>query len=122
MKAPKTPGSFAVFLCDPFVTAHFWEIRFSTGGTVSDSRETGLRVEPYTTPDGAHGVALRIPTEGLLALDPSGRAYAFNIFNSSLAADNWPTGTDESDLGRYRLALSRFNPRKMGYLRMASAE
>ena len=122
MKASKAPGSFAVYLCDPFVTAHFWEIRFSTGGTVSDSREIGLRVEPYTTPEGALGVTLRIPSEGLLILDPSGRAYAFNIFNSGLVADNWPTGMDESDLGKYRLALSRFNPRKMGYLRMTSAE
>jgi len=122
MKASKAPGSFAAYLCDPFVTAHFWEIRFSTGGTVSDSREIGLRVEPYTTPEGAHGMTLRIPSEGLLVLDPSGRAYAFNIFNSGLVADNWPTGMDESDLGKYRLALNRFNPRKMGYLRMTSAE
>jgi len=85
-------------------------------------RGIGLRAEPYTTPDGAHGVTLRISSEGLLMLDPSGRAYAFNIFNSGLLADNWPAGIDESDLGKYRLALSRFNPRKMGYLCMTSAE
>ncbi|MBP7934122.1 MAG: hypothetical protein KA354_05680 [Phycisphaerae bacterium] len=122
MKASKAPGSFTVYLCDPFMTAHYWEINFSTQGTVSDSREIGLGVESYTTPDGAHGITMRIPSEGLLLLDPSGRAYAFNIFNSRLVADNWPTGMDESDLGKYRLALSGFNPRKMGYLRMKSAE
>ncbi len=107
---------------DPLVTAHLWEIHVSTAGDVSDSREIGLRAEPYKTPDGAHGVTLHIPLEGLLILDPSGRAYAFNIFNRRLAADNWPTGMDESDLGKYRLALGRFNPRKMGYLRMTPAE
>jgi len=122
MKTPKAAGSFTMYLCDPLVTAHFWEIHFSTVGDVSDSREIGLRAEPYKTPEGAHGVTLRIPLEGLLILDPSGRAYAFNLFNRSLVADNWPTGMDESDLGKYRLALGRFNPRKMGYLRMTPAE
>jgi len=122
MKASKAPRSFAVYLCDPFVTAHFWEICFTIDGIVSDSREIGLRAESYATPDGAHGMTLRIPSEGLSVLDPSGRAYAFNMFNSGLVADNWPAGLDESDLGKSRLALSRFNPRKMGYLRMTSAD
>ena len=122
MKAPKAAGSFTAYLCDPFVTSHFWEVRFSTSGIVSDSREIGLRAEPYTTSEGVHGVTLRIPLQGLLLLDPTGRAYAFNLFNSGLGADNWPTGMDEADLGKYRLALGRFNPRKMGYLRLSSAE
>jgi hypothetical protein len=122
MKAPRTVGSFTAYLCDPFVTSHFWEIQFSTAGTVSDSREVGLRAEPYTTSGGVHGVTLRIPSQGLLLLDPTGREYAFNLFNSGLGADNWPTGMDESDLGTYRLALGRFNPRTMGYLRLFSAE
>lgn len=118
MKAPGAGGAFTAYLCDPLAASHFWEIRVSTAGVVSDSREVGLRAEPYTTAEGVRGVRLRIPSEGLQLLDPSGRAYAFNVFNSGLAADNWPTGLDESDLGKYRLALGRFHPRKMGYLRM----
>jgi len=121
MQAPKAAGSFAVYLCDTFVTAHFWEIRFSTAGAVSDSREIGLRAEPYKTPAGVNGVTLRIPAEGLQTFDPSGRAVAFNIFNSSLIKDNWPTGLDESDLGKYRLALGLFKPQMMGYLRLIPA-
>jgi hypothetical protein len=117
MKAPKSAGSFTLYLCDPFVTAHYWEINLATSGSVSDSRAIGLRAEPYTTPTGANGVTLRIPSAGLQAFDPSGRAYAFNIFNSGLGADNWPTGMGESDLSTYRLALSRFKPQKMGYIR-----
>jgi hypothetical protein len=104
------------------VTAHFWEIHFSTAGAVSDSRDIGLRAEAYKTPWGASGVTVHIPSEGLLVLDPSGRAYVFNIFNSGLIADNWPTGMDESDLAKYRLALGLFKPQKMGYLRMTPAE
>jgi hypothetical protein len=118
MKAPKAAGSFTMYLCDTFVTAHFWQIRFSTAGSVSDSREIGLRAEPYKTPEGVNGVTLRIPSEGLQVYDPAGRAVAFNIFNSGLVADNWPTGMDESDLGKYRLALDLFKPQKMGYLCM----
>ncbi len=117
-KAPKAQASFILYLCDPFMTAHFWEIRLSTSGSVSDSREIGLRAEPYQTPEGVNGVALRIPPEALLPFDPSGRAYAFNIFNSGIGADNWPTGMNESDLGTYRLALGLFKPQKMGYLRL----
>jgi len=118
MKTPKAAGSFTLYLCDSFVTAHFWEINLSTSGSVSDSRAVGLRAEPYTAADGAKGVTLRIPAAGLRVFDPSGRAYAFNIFNSGLGADNWPTGMNEADLGAYRLALSRFKPQKMGYLCM----
>jgi hypothetical protein len=36
-------------------------------------------------------------------------------------ADNWPTGLDGSDLGKYRLALGLFKPQKMGYIRMIPA-
>ena len=97
-------------------------MNFSTSGGVSDSRDIGLRAETYKTPENAHGVILHIPWEGLLLLDPSGRAYAFNVFNSGLVADNWPTGMDESDLGKSRLALSRFHPEKMGYLRMTPVQ
>ncbi len=122
VKAPKAAGSFAMYLCDPFMTAHFWEIRFSTAGAVSDSREIGLRAEPYRTPEGANGVILRLPSAGLQVFDPSGRTIAFNIFNSGLAADNWPTGMDESDLGKYRLALGLFKPQKMGYLCISKTE
>lgn len=121
MKAPKTGGAFTMYLCDPFATAHFWELHFSTSGAASDSREIGLRAEPYKTPEGAQGVVVRIPWEGLLVLDPSGRAYAMNLFNSN-NTDNWPTGMDESDLGKYRLALNRFHPQKMGYLRITPVE
>jgi len=117
MKAPKAGASFAMHLCDPLVTSHFWGIRFATSGGVADTRDVGLKSELYRTPEGAAGVTLRIPSEGLLMLDPSGRAYAFNLFVSSPASDNWPTGMDESDLGKYRLALDRFQPQKMGYLR-----
>ena len=122
MKAPNRAGSFTAYFCDPFVTSHFWEINFDTSGAVSDSREIGLQAEPYTTPGGVHGVTLRVPSQGLLLLDPSARAYAFNLFNRGLVADNWPSGMDETDLGKYRLALGRFNPRKMGYLRMPAAK
>ena len=118
MKVPKAAESFAMYICDPFVTVHFWEIRFSTSGSVSDSREIGLRMKPYRTSEGANGVTLRLPSAGLYAFDPLGHAVAFNIFNSRLNADNWPTGMDESDLGKGRLALGRFKPQKMGYLRM----
>jgi hypothetical protein len=99
------------------VTAHFWEITFSTGGSVSDSRGIDPGNKPYTTPEGRKGVTVRIPSEGLSILDPSGRTYAFNIFNSRMMADNWPTGMDESDLQKYRLALGCFKPQKMGYLK-----
>jgi hypothetical protein len=116
MKDKNTNGSFAMYLCDAFVTAHFWEIDFSTGGSVSDSRGIDPRSKPYTTPEGRKGVTVRIPSEGLLILDPSGRTYALNVFNRRIMADNWPTGMDESDLGRYRLALGSFKPQKMGYL------
>ncbi len=118
MKAPRASGSFTAYLDDPFVTSHFWEVRFSTAGDVSDSREIGLRAEPYTTPAGVRGVTVDIPSEGLLLLDPSRRAYAFNLFSNSLPTDNWPTGVDAAELGKYRLALDRFNPRAMGYLRL----
>ena len=117
MKDKKANASFIMYLCDTFVTAHFWEINFSTGGSISDSRGIGLRNEPYKTPEDKNGVTIRIPMEGLLILDPTGRTYAFNIFNSNLIADNWPTGMDESELKTYRLALSRFKPQKMGYLK-----
>jgi hypothetical protein len=120
MKTAKTAGTFTAYLCDPLATVHFWEIRFSTSGSAGDSRETGLRAEPYQTPEGAHGVTLRLPAAGLHAFDPSGRAYAFNIFNRGLGADNWPAGMDESDLGKGRLALGLFKPQKMGYLRIDS--
>ncbi|MBN2375490.1 MAG: hypothetical protein JXD22_03760 [Sedimentisphaerales bacterium] len=117
MKDKNANSSFAMYFCDAFVTTHFWEINFSTGGSISDSRGIGLRNEPYTTPEGRNGVTVRIPSEGLLILDPSGCTYAFNIFNSSIMSDNWPTGMDESDLKIYRLALGRFKPQKMGYLK-----
>ena len=122
MKSPRTTGAFTAYLCDPLLTSHFWEIHLTTNGAVSDSREIGLRTETYKTSAGAQGVILRIPAAGLLLLDPAGRAYAFNIFNSGLVADNWPTGMDESDLGKYRLALNLFKPRKMGYLRLNPKE
>ena len=83
---------------------------------MTDSREVGLRAESYKTPQGCYGVKLHIPSEGLQLLDPTTRAYAFNIFNSSMTADNWPTDMDESDLGTYRLAIGLFKPQKMGYL------
>jgi len=117
MKKKNTNASFTIYLCDTFVTAHFWEINFSTGGNISDTRGIGLRNEPYKTSEGMNGATIRIPSEGLTILDPSGRAYAFNILNSSMLADNWPTGMDESDLKKYRLALGRFKPQKMGYLK-----
>lgn len=117
MKDKNANGSFSTYLCDAFVTTHFWEISFSTGGSISDSRGIGPQNKPYTTPEGRKGVTIRIPSEGLLILDPSGRTYAFNIFNSRMMADNWPTGMDESDLKRYRLALGCFKPQKMGYLK-----
>jgi hypothetical protein len=110
-------GSFAMYLCGAIVATHFWEINFSTGGSISDSRGIGQRNKPYTTPEGRNGVTVRIPSEGLLILDPSGGTYAFNIFNSRIMADNWPTGIDESDLKTYRLALGRFKPQKTGYLK-----
>ena len=116
MKKQKTTGSFAMYLSDPYVTVPGWEIRCSTAGTVTDSREVGLRAESYKTPQGCYGVKLHIPSEGLQLLDPTTRAYAFNIFNSSMTADNWPTDMDESDLGTYRLAIGLFKPQKMGYL------
>jgi hypothetical protein len=122
MMAPKTDGSFMIYLCDPFAAVHFWEIRASTSGTVSDSREIGLTAEPYCTPDGARGVALRLPCAALHLLDPSERAYAFNLFNAGTRSDNWPTGMDESDLGGYRLALGLFKPQKMGYLVLGTAD
>jgi len=116
MRAPKSEGAFTLYLCDLFVTAHYWEINVSTCGSVSDSRAVGLEAEPYTTPAGVNGVMLRIPSAGLRAFDILGRAYAFNIFNRGLGADNWPTGMDEADLGSNRLALGLFKPQKMGYL------
>ena len=116
-KAKNVSGSFGMFLCDPLVTAHFWEIRVSTSGSVSDSRDVGLKAEAYATPAGMRGVTLHIPWAGLLSLEPTGRAYAFNLFNSGLRADNWPTGLDETNLGKYRLSLGNFNPRMLGYLR-----
>lgn len=116
MKAPKAAGAFALYLCDPFAAVHCWEVRFSTAGSASDSREVGLRAEPYQTPEGARGVTLRLPAAGLQAYDSSGRAYAFNIFCSGSNTDNWPAGLDEADLGKYRLALGLFKPQKMGYL------
>jgi hypothetical protein len=117
MKDKNANGSFSMYLCDAFATAHFWEINFLTGGSISDSRGIGPRNKPYTTPEGRNGVTVRVPSEGLLILDPSGRTYAFNIFNSRIMADSWPTGMDESDLKTYRLALGRFKPQKMGYLK-----
>jgi len=116
MKDKNTNGSFTIYLCDALVTTHFWEIDFSTGGSISDSRGIGPQSQPYTTPEGRKGVTVHIPSEGLLILDPSGRSYAFNILNSRLMADNWPTGLDESDLRKYRLALGYFKPQKMGYV------
>ena len=116
MKAPKVAGVFTLYLCDPFAAVHGWEIRCSTAGFVADSREIGLRAEPYRTPEGANGLALRFPAADLQAYDPAGRAYAFNIFCSGTRSDNWPTGMDESDLGAYRLSLDLFKPQKMGYL------
>ncbi len=114
MKDKNANGSFAMYFCDALVTTHFGEVNFSTGGSISDSRGIGPRSKPYTTPEGRNGVIVRIPSEGSLILDPSGRTYAFNIFNSRLMADNWPTATDESDLKTYRLALGRFKPQKTG--------
>lgn len=116
MKTPKTEGSFLLYLCDPFAAVHFWEVRVSTSGAVSDSREIGLAAEPYRTPEGARGVALRLPSAALQLFDSSGRACAFNVFSAKTRSDNWPTGMDESDLGTYRLALGLFKPQKMGYL------
>jgi hypothetical protein len=122
MNAPEVGGSFTAYLSDPFVTAHFWEIGVSTGGSVSDSREIGLRAEPYTTAEGVRGVTLRLPSEALSLVDPSGRAYAFNVFNNGDVADNWPSNLGQIEPGKYRLALGRFDPRKLGYLNLAHDE
>ncbi len=118
MKAAGASGSFTSYLCDPFLTAHPWELRFSTSGSVGDSREVGVSAEPYTSPEGARGVTLRIPRQGLQLLDPSVRAYTFNLFNNGQPADQWPVGLEGATPTPYRLALGRFAPNRLGYIRL----
>lgn len=122
MKAPGASGSFTAYLSDPFITAYPWELRFSTSGSVADSREAGVSAEAYNTPEGLRGVTLRVPLQGLQLLDPTGRAYAFNVFNNNLPNDNWPSGLDVPNAGAYRLAQGRFDPRRLGYLRLSPGD
>ncbi len=124
MKEPGASGAFTAFLCDPFLTERFWEIHLSTGGSASDSHGAGLQAaESYATPEGRRGVTLRIPGDALAVFDPSGRGdFAFNLFPDARPADNWPAGLTVPNPGGYRLAQGRFDPRRLGYLRVGSEE
>lgn len=122
MKTPGASGAFTAYLTDPLVTAHPIELRFTTAGAPSDTRGIGLSAEPYTTPGGVRGVNLRVFSQGLQLLDPSARALGFNLFNNAQPADNWPPNLGEPGPAKYRLAQGRFDPRKLGYLRLAPVE